>query len=86
MNANQALELVLDGTTTELDSGDGTDIDGDASFPLPVDEESEQSEYDGKIYTFCQVIITYSKATQILLSCVETPASEESRVEQRVMK
>ena len=48
-------------------------------MPLPVDEESEQSEYEGKIYTFCQVIITYSKATQILLSCVETPASEESR-------
>ena len=47
MNADQALELVLDGTTDELDSGDETDIDEDTSFPLPVDEESEQSEYDG---------------------------------------
>ena len=55
--SNNANQLVLDGTTTELDPGDETDIDGDA---LPVDEESEQSEYEGKIYTFCQVIITYS--------------------------
>ena len=61
MNANQALELVLDGTTTELDSGDETDIDGDASFPLPVDEESEQSEYEGKIYTFCQHTVKQHK-------------------------
>ena len=50
MNADQALELVLDGTTDELDSGEETDIDEDASFPLPVDEESEQSEYEGKLY------------------------------------
>jgi hypothetical protein len=27
MNADQALELVLDGTTDELDSGDETDIE-----------------------------------------------------------
>ena len=47
MNADQALELVLDGTRDELDSGDETDIDEDASFSLPVDEESEQTEYDG---------------------------------------
>ena len=47
MNADQASELVLDGTTDELDSGEETDIDEDASFPLPVDEESE---YEGKLY------------------------------------
>ena len=39
MNADQALELVLDGTTDELESRDETDINEDASFPLPVDEE-----------------------------------------------
>ena len=47
MNADQALELVLDGTTDELDSGDETDMNEDASFPLPVDEESE---YGGNFF------------------------------------
>ena len=39
MNADQVLELVLDRTTDELESRDETDINEDASFPLPVDEE-----------------------------------------------
>ena len=53
MNADQALELLLDGTAdeldSELDSGDELEIDEDIAFPLPDDEESDQSEYEGKL-------------------------------------
>ena len=80
MNADQALELVLDGTTDELDSGDETDIDEDASFPLPVDEESEQSEYEGNFLSSTNNVkkstVSDSKDTQMLLCCVATPTSE----------
>ena len=49
MNADQALELLLDGTADELDSGDELEIYEDIAFPLPDDEESDQSEYEGKL-------------------------------------
>ena len=49
MNADQALELLLDGTADELHSEDELEIDEDIAFPLPAHEESDQSEFEGKL-------------------------------------
>ena len=55
MNTDQALELLLDGTVDDLDSGDDLEIDEDIDFPLPVDQESDQSEYEGKLFAVSTV-------------------------------
>ena len=47
MNAQQALELVFEDGGDELDSGDDEEIQEDACFPLPLDRESDESEYEG---------------------------------------
>ena len=54
-NTHEALELLLENSFQELDSGDEDDINEDPSFPLPIHQESGQSEeseseseYDGK--------------------------------------
>ena len=46
VNADQALELLLGGTTDELHSEDELEIDEDIALPLPVHKESDQSEFE----------------------------------------
>ena len=45
-NAEQALDLLLESSFHELDSGDEEDIHEDPTFPLPTDQESEDSDSD----------------------------------------
>ena len=56
MNTDQALELLLDDTVGNLDSGDELEIDEDVDFSLPVDQESDQSEYEGKLLLYGQSV------------------------------
>ena len=61
----------------DLDSGDDLEIDEDIDFPLPVDQESDQSEYEGKLLLIsnCVTLRGWIKNTAWCFILYKVPAS-----------
>ena len=57
-STEQAIDMLINSSFEELDSGGEGDIEEDPAFPLPHSEESEDSGNEGMINYFCPVAVT----------------------------
>ena len=51
-STEQAIDLLMNSSFEELDSGGEEDIEEDPAFPLPHSQESDESEDEGMINHF----------------------------------